>query len=294
MESIHLVIGADGQIGSALFRRLQSAGESVIGTTRRHANVNERCLHLDLANRMDEWKPPRPVNVATICAGVTTVQACKSNAVSATAVNVEGISNLVTNLVAGGAFVILLSTNQVFDGSIASQGPDAPLTPMTEYGRQKAEAERRMAQHGDSIAIVRFAKVFGAQPSLISGWADSLRHGKSIRAFSDMSLAPIPLSCAVTVLTLVAGLRLSGVLQVSAKEDISYADAARIGTKALGADPGLVQPVTAADSGSYADHVPAHTTMNIDRLKATLGIVPPDVRWTVEMAFTHPQLLAGS
>ena len=287
MESTHLVIGADGLVGGALIRRLRNAGVSVAGTTRRRANVHERCIHLDLTDRAGQWRPPWPVSVATICAGVTTVQACKDDPRSTAAINVEAISNLAANLVAAGAFVILLSTNQVLDGSTPRQAPDAPLSPATEYGRQKAEAERRMAQHGQSVAIVRFAKILGPQPSLIAGWTGALKRGEPIQPFSDMTLAPVPLSCAVTVLTLVAGLRLPGVLQVSGEEDITYADAARIGAKALGADTRLVQPA-AAGTG------PVHSSLNTDRLKTALGIVPPPAQWTIEAAFSNPQFLAGA
>lgn len=294
MEATHLVIGADGLVGSALFRRLRNAGQSVAGTTRRRAKVHVRRIHLDLAECVDHWESPWPVSVATVCAGVTTVQACKDDPRSAAAVNVEGISSLVSNLVAAGAFVILLSTNQVLDGSKPCQAPDAPLSPATEYGRQKAEVERRMARHGDSVAIVRFAKILGAQPSLFSGWRASLDSGKPIHPFSDMTLAPVPLSCAVTVLALVASLRLPGILQVSAEEDISYAEAARIGANALGADPRLVQPVAASEMGGYAEPIPAHSTLNIDRLKIAMGVVPPPSQWTIETAFANPQLLAGA
>lgn len=292
-QPIHLIVGADGLVGGALFRRLRNAGKSVVGTTRKRAGVNESYSYLDLAEPAGEWKFPWPVSVAIICAGVTKAQACKDDPVSTAAINVEGISSLASTLVAAGAFVIFLSTNQVFDGSTPRQEPDARLCPATEYGRQKAEVERRIAEHGDSVAIVRFAKILGSRPSLIAGWIDSLRGGKPIHPFSDMTLAPIPLSCAVTALTLVAQLRLPGILQVSGDEDIPYAEAARAGARALGADPRLVQPVAASEVGTLGEPIPLHTTLNMDRLMITMGIVPPAARWTIETAFGNPHLLSG-
>ena len=293
-QPVYLVIGADGQVGSALVRRLRNAGESVFATTRRPGNVNNNCAYLDLLEPPDDWKCPCPASVAIVCAGITKAQACKDNPLSTGKVNVQGISDLVGNLVAAGAFVIFLSTNQVFDGVTRFQLPESPLAPMTEYGRQKSEVERRLAQCGDSVAIVRFAKILGPDASLIPGWVQSLRSGKPIHPFSDMTMAPIPLSCAVTALALIAQLRLPGIMQLSGQEDISYAEAAWLGAKVLSVDPRLVEPVKAAERGSYIEPIPAHTTLNIDRLKALLGVVPPAVQWTVETAFANSQLLAGA
>jgi dTDP-4-dehydrorhamnose reductase len=291
---VHLVVGADGLVGNALVQRLRSAGESMVATTRRRSNVNDDCLYLDLAEPLDNWRSPSRLSVATICAGITKAQACKDDPTYTSKVNVERTSDLIGDLVAAGAFVIFISTNQVFDGAKPFQSPDASPHPVTEYGLQKSEVERRLAQYGDSVAIIRFAKILGPHALLIPGWVQSLRDGKTIHPFSDMTMAPIPLSCAVTVLSLVAQLRLSGILQVSGQEDISYAEAAHLGAKALSIDSQLIEPAKTAEHGSSTEPIPAHTTLNIDRLKASLGIVPPSVKWTIETAFANPQLLAGA
>ena len=44
-----LIVGANGKIGNALFRRLKDSGRQVLGTTRRRENVSEDVLHLDCA-----------------------------------------------------------------------------------------------------------------------------------------------------------------------------------------------------------------------------------------------------
>jgi len=290
-QPVYLVIGADGQVGSALVRRLRNAGESVFATTRRPGNVNNNCAYLDLLEPPDDWKCPCPASVAIVCAGIAKAQACKDDPLSTGKVNVQGISDLVGNLVAAGAFVIFLSTNQVFDGVTRFQLPESPLAPMTEYGRQKSEVERRLAQCGDSVAIVRFAKILGPDASLIPGWVQSLRSGRPVHPFFDMTMAPIPLSCAVTALLLIGQLRLPGIFQVSGQEDISYAEVALIGARTIGADSQLVEPVKAAECSSYTEFVPAYTTLNIDRLMETGGIVPPPVDWTIQTAFAKPHFL---
>ena len=284
-DPVTLIVGSDSLIGGALMAHLQRAGERVVGTTRRREGVDESHLYLDLSEDVKGWQCPWPIAVAVVCAGVTKIEACRRDPVATARVNVQGVSALVKNLVARGAFVIYLSSNQVFDGSVPYRLPDNPVSPVTEYGRQKAEAERRISPWGDSVAIVRFTKILGPKSPLFFAWAESLKNGESIQPFSDMFMAPMPLACAVSVLRLVADRRLPGILQVSGEGDVSYAEAAHLGARLLNADPSLVQPVEASKSGRFIELLPTHTTLNTARLKSTLGIVPPDVRWTIEMAF---------
>lgn len=256
-----------------------------MGTTRRLDSVGKSMVYLDLAADVENWICPMPITVAYLCAGLNNLESCRKNPRESASVNVHGIAALADLLVGNGAFVIYLSTNQVFDGSVPHHLPDEPVSPVTEYGRQKAEVERQISQWGDCAAIVRLTKIIESPFPLFSRWADSLEKEKVISPFVDMSMAPVPLNCGISILRIVADLRLPGILQVSGEEDISYAEAACLGARLLGFDVGLVKPITVLESGNYIEPVPANTTLNIDRLKHILGIVPPDVRWTIMQAF---------
>lgn len=280
-------------VGGALVTRLRQSGARVLGTTRRWEYVTEECIHLDLADDLRQWRPPNAVSVAILCAGETRIQACKNNPAGSARVNAEGVSQVAKTLRREGAFVIYLSTNQVFDGSVPFCSAQDPTCPITEYGRQKAEAERRLSDGGTAGAIVRFTKILGPQTALFTTWAEALRHGQSIQPFSDMMFAPVPLSCVTNILLLIAGRQLTGIFHVSGDRDISYEAAARIGAEALGAAPQLVQPIKAAQDRADGEPMPVHTTLGMDVLKSSLGMVPADVPWTVETAFANPQLLSG-
>ena len=197
------------------------------------------------------------------------------------------------NLQREGAFVIYLSSNQVFDGSVPFRSPRDPCCPVTEYGRQKAEVERRLSRGSPAGAIVRLTKVLGPRTPLFAAWAESLRRGQAIQPYSDLTLAPVPLSCVITVLLLIAVRRLAGVFHVSGDKDITYEAAARAGAGAMGADPRLLQPVNAAQNPAGGEPLPVHTTLDMEVLKSTFGIVPPGVQWTIETAFVNPQRLGG-
>jgi dTDP-4-dehydrorhamnose reductase len=286
-KPVFLVVGSDSLIGSALFRKLREVGERVAGTTRRRENVDEHCFYLDLADASDKWRPPLPVSVAIVCAGVTRLQACQADPVVSARINVEGVSTLVKSLVAAEIFVVYLSTNQVFDGSKPFRLASDPPAPETEYGRQKAEAERRMGQYGNSVAIVRLTKVLEPRPPLFLAWIEALRNGREIHPFSDMVMAPVPLALVTEGLQCVAQARSPGVFQMSADSDITYEQAARHLARRVGAGENLIQPVRTAESGFCPGPNPAHTTLEASRFREEFGIEPPSA-WSAIDSVLEP------
>ncbi|MBI4963464.1 MAG: sugar nucleotide-binding protein [Desulfomonile tiedjei] len=290
---VTLVVGSDGLVGRALLSHLRRAGRSAVGTTRRAEMVGEACLPLDLSQDLSQWQCPFPVKVAVLCAGVTSLDVCRKNPENTELVNVRSLTTLARNLASQGAFVIFLSTNQVFDGSVAFRHEDDAYCPVTEYGRQKARAEQEIARLGNAAVIVRFTKILGPGQPLFAEWAKEMKRGHTIHPFSDMYFAPVPLSCAVSVLGLVSDRLLSGILQVSASTDLSYADAAFMGAEIMGVRKDLVQPVQAREKLGLSEPIPGNTTLNIDRIRSHLGIEPPDVRWTIQTAFLNPKALGG-
>ncbi len=285
-EPVYLVVGSDSLIGGALLRRLRYAGQHAVGTTRRQTQV-EHSIYLDLVEGPDKWEPPLPVTVAIVCAGVTRLQACESDPVMSATINVEGVSALVTNLVSRGIFVIYLSTNQVFDGSKPFRAATDPPSPQSEYGRQKAETERRILRFGNSIAIVRFSKVLEVQPPLFLTWIKAMRKGNEIHPFSDMVMAPVPVELAAEALHCVARVRSPGFFQMSADKDITYEQAARHLAGGLGTDEDLIQPIRTAESGFFTGPIPLHTTLDANRFRNQFGMVPPDA-WSVVESVLEP------
>ena len=80
-------------------------------------------------------------------------------------VNVEGSENVARAAAAVGARLVHLSTDIVFDGRKgAPYVEEDPPSPVTEYGRSKAEGERRVARARESAGC-------GAQaPACSPGW----------------------------------------------------------------------------------------------------------------------------
>ena len=247
------------------------------GTTRRHSRVSESCYYLDLADDVRQWKCPEPVGVAVLCAGMTRFADCQRDPAATFCVNVQGITALAENLAAQGAFVIYLSSNAVFDGFAPFRKPGDPVSPTSEYGRQKAAAETPVLALGGRAAVVRLTKILETNHALFTGWRQALLQGDPIHPFLDLVMAPVPLSFVVAVLRRVIADRSSGIIHVSADRDVTYAQAAYFMAERLRAPARLVQPMRSAQAGIPLEAIPAHTTLDTTRLCQELGLTPPDV-----------------
>jgi dTDP-4-dehydrorhamnose reductase len=183
---------------------------------------------------------------------------------------------LARRLAGDGAFVVFLSTNLVYDGSVPLRRADEATCPVTEYGRQKAAVERALLAAGAAVSIVRLTKVVTGEVMPFRGWLQALQNRESIYPFADMVMAPVPLSFAIEALHRIADRRLEGIVQVSAERDISFADAARRLASRMSAPLDLVRPVSAAEAGRSFEVMPKHTTLDTSRLRVEVEMTPPE------------------
>jgi len=269
---IFLVTGATGMLGTAVADRLDRAGGLVVRTARR---TQAGTVHVDLTQDPSSWQVPDHVSVAFLLAAVTSLESCRRSPTASRAVNVTGTIALAKRLIERGAFVIFPSTNLVFDGSTARRLADDSTGPCTEYGRQKVEVEARLLELGDRVCVVRFTKVLSPKTVLIRRWVDDLGAGRTVRPFDDFPLAPVSLSFATTVLERVAFEKPSGVLQVSATHDVSYAQVVLRLCGQLGVPVARVSAVPARGNGFDGEHLPAFTSLDASRLEMIFDLAPP-------------------
>jgi dTDP-4-dehydrorhamnose reductase len=278
-----LLVGGDSEIGAATARRMTDRGIAGFGTTRRRDRAGPARPLLDLAAPLEDWQPPQNTSAACIFAGMARLAACAANPTASAHVNVTQTIALIDRLLAQGIHVLFLSTNQVFDGTRAHVPADAPHSPSSEYGRQKARTESALftrMQAGAPIAILRLAKVVSPDMVLLRGWIEALRRGKPIRAFRDMTMAPVPMALASdAILALLEG-KDRGIFQLTGPRDVSYADTARYLARRVGADPDLVEETGARDNGQPPGSTPRNTTLDSSALRDRFGLQCPDA-WPV-------------
>jgi dTDP-4-dehydrorhamnose reductase len=282
---ISLVVGGDGRLGRGLAEHLRRQGGAVLLTTRRRKETSGTRLYLDLSEDVSRWELPRPVDVAYLCAAVASLEACRKDPGPSRHVNVEQTAALARALAAAGAFVVLPSSTFVFDGRRPFPRPDDPVRPETEYGRQKAEAERRVLELGSRGAVVRITKVVVPEAPPFGDWVRALRAGEVIRPFADKVLSPVSLPYAAEALLRVGARRLAGVSHVSGTADITYEQAARHLARRLGTRPAQVVAGASAHSGLGPGAAPGHTALDASRVRAELGLEPADPWQTLDEVF---------
>lgn len=270
-----LIVGADGAIGSALANRFPQA----LRTTRRTASDN--ALSLDLSCDLAAWPIPDRIEVAFLCAAITSIEQCRKQPAETRHVNVSRMVQIATRLQARGAHVVFLSTNQVFDGSRPHIRPDERTNPLSEYGRQKADAERAILAAGGAT-VVRFTKVVVSAMPLLRTWAVALRSGAIIEPFDDMVMSPVSLEFAVDALARIGERKPGGIVQVSGDNDASYAAIARRLAHRVGASCDLVRPVSCRERGIPRESAPLHTTLDTARLTSEFSLTVPRVNETLD------------
>jgi dTDP-4-dehydrorhamnose reductase len=276
-----LVVGGDSMIGRALIAALDAAGETPFATTRRRADVEGRRLYADL--EAGEWGDllPLPFASAYLCAAMARLDDCYADPDRAMRVNAIQTARLAADLAARGCYVLLLSTNQVFDGRRAAPHPDDPTTPANVYGVTKAAAERRiltLADDPQAVApgVLRLSKVVEPGMALFASWVSRLRSGQEISAARDMALAPLPVAQVVDAMRAMASHRLPGIVQLAAAREISYVDAALHVARRVGAPARLVRAVDSVAAGFLKEQPPPHTILDGSRAFRELGIEPVD------------------
>lgn len=247
-----LVIGATGQLGTALMERLGARGLPAVGATHEQVEIRDR-------QSVDELLARTSPTWVVSTAAMHKVVDCEADHQAARAVNVDGTRNVVEAAAARNARVVFISTDYVFSGRDATG--DVRSTPYDEldaidpinfYGVTKGEAEQIVLDGGDNV-VVRVAGLFGQSASrgkggnFVSRILDLARGRDRLTVINDQVFSPTRADDAADVIAgLIARPDSRGVYHASNTGQASWFDLARVVVDAAGL-PTSVEPVSAAD-----------------------------------------------
>ncbi|MGO9607169.1 MAG: sugar nucleotide-binding protein [Candidatus Binataceae bacterium] len=278
-----LLVGVDSEIGAATCRHMKALRHAVAGTTRRAERVAPDRQLLDLDRPLGNWTPPSGTQAVCIFAAVARLAACAADPSASSRINVDQTVLLVERLIAHGVHLLFLSSDKVFDGSVPNLRADAPTSPVSEYGRQKARTEaalRKMMERGAPVAILRLAKVIFPEMALLRNWATALADRRPVRAFHDMTVAPTPIATVARTINILLSERACGIFQLTGPLDVSYADIGRYIAMRLGVSTDLVEPSSVVSAGMPEGATPRYTTLDSALLRDRYGIAAPEP-WAV-------------
>jgi len=143
-------------------------------------------------------------------------------------ITVDGAENLARAAADVEARLVHLSTDVVFDGRKGSPYVEADaLCPVTEYGRAKAEAERRVLAACPGALVVRTSLIVGG-PGFLPSKHERAALDPALTFYEDEIRCPVQVADLAAALLELAKLEVSGVLHVAGADAVSRADLAEL------------------------------------------------------------------
>ena len=189
-----LVVGASGQVGTALLSLMNERGVPAEGTHCSRPQPGSRALDLrDPASvrRCLDAAAPDLIFLSQNTPGG--VDFCEDHPEQAAAVIVDGTRRVLEAAHSRRARIIFFSSDYVFDGKSGPYAEEAPPEPISAYGRAKLEAERLVQAYPHSALIVRTTAVFSWAPgtkNFAMQVHENLRAGRPFRVPDDQWCNP--------------------------------------------------------------------------------------------------------
>ncbi len=291
-----LITGASGLLGLNL--ALETAAEhEVFGTAKDHLlNTSAfTVLQSDLLapgaveRVLDHAQPDWVIH----CAALANVDACESDPVLAQQSNSDLPARLAAYVARGGARLVHISTDAVFDGKRGGYTEEDAPNPLGVYARTKLDGERRVAEANPEAIIARvnlFGWSMSGRRSLGEFFVSNLRAGKQVMGFTDVYFCPLLATDLAAILVRMLELELTGLYLVVSRECLSKYDFGMRVAHKFDLDASLITPVSVEQSGLVAVRSP-NLTLRTDKLARALGEQPPDLDEGLERF--HRQYLDG-
>ncbi len=234
-----IVTGAAGQLGVDLVAHCTRRGDDVVGLDRAQLDVADRSAVLGAVTTL---RPDVIVNAAAW----TAVDACEGDADRAFQVNALGPRWLREAARLAGAHLVQISTDYVFDGTIARpyREWDEP-NPQSVYGSSKLAGER---EAGPEATIIRTSWVCGAHGNnMVTTILRLVKEQTSLSFVDDQRGCPTFTADLAPMVRRLGVERRPGVHHVTNQGAVSWYEFVREIVAETGRDPAMVHPISTAD-----------------------------------------------
>lgn len=272
-----LVIGASGLVGGAFHARLAHTGAEVVGTSHSHprAGLVPFVLGADTAAFIAAARPA----LVVLASAMTHVDRCEAEPDEAWRRNVTETVHVAEACERLGASLLYFSTDYVFDGEAGPYAEDAPVRPLSVYGRSKLAAEQAIVARARTLTL-RITNVFDIgfeDRNFVHRCVTCLRDRKPLVVPSDQLATPAyATALADQTVSLIERAALlapgtPGLLHAGCDDLVSRGALARRVALRLNADPGLIDERPTADLDQAAPR-PLRGGLKNDHWKRLLGV----------------------
>lgn len=281
------VTGVNGLVGRRLGAQLAKAGHEVLGLGRGERRAQDAFAYasVDLTDapalraQLDAFAPEAIINPG----GMTDVDGCERDPVSAWDANVGAVATLATAARALGAHFVHVSTDYVFDGEAGPYDVDALPNPRGTYAITKHAGEQTVK------ALLPPSQWTIARTAVVSGWPSTgknnfgywlistLAKGQPVTLFQDQWVSTSHATNVAAMLKELAERRLAGIWHTCGTEVLDRVSFGRRLCARFGFDPGLVKPTAMADVKLPSPR-PARSGLDVSKTQASLNEKP----WSVD------------
>jgi dTDP-4-dehydrorhamnose reductase len=232
---ILFVTGASGFLGRHLVNGPASADWEIVAPSSTSLDLRNREAVLDMVH---DWRPTaiahlayrKPDRPSTVDASRYVAEAAQANK----------------------ARLVHMSSDVVFPGRPRPYVESDEPVPLTDYARDKLDAEHAVTEVCPGAVMVRTSLIYGTVElaQIQQDVADAINGRSTTTFFTDEVRCPVHVEDLAEAVTRLAGMReISGPLHVAGPDALSRAEFAVRTASMLGLDPSLIRTATLADSG---------------------------------------------
>ena len=267
-----LVVGGGGQLGQALAARWTDRSDvDVVGRDRLDLADASSLAAFDFS----------PYGVIVNAAAFTAVDAAETadGRREAWAVNVTGVGHLVEAARTHRATLVHVSSDYVFDGTVALHIEDEPFSPLGVYGQTKASGDQLVATLHEHY-VVRTSWVIGQGSNFVATMSNLAERGIDPVVVDDqIGRLTFTTDLAAAIDHLITARPAAGTYNVTNDGDpLSWARIAAEVYTLTGHDPARVSPVSTEEYYAGKERIaprPLWSTLDLTKLRAT-GFTPRD------------------
>ena len=233
---------------------------------------------------LDETKPDWIIH----CAALANVDACESDPLQAQQLNTEIPQKLAHYVARGGARLLHVSTDAVFDGEHGGYSEDDKPNPLSIYARTKLQGEQGVARENPDAIIARvnlFGWSLSGNRSLAEFFFNNLRAGTPVMGFTDVYFCPVLANHLAGLFCRMLEAELSGIYHVVGSDCISKYHFGRDIARQFGFDESLIDPNSVANAGLPAARSP-NLTLSNEKLIHDIGSFPPNLSTGIRRFYT--------
>ncbi len=268
-----LVIGGTGLVGNALVRAWTARGAEVAAATY-HCHASGGFHQLDMQDEagvralLARFRPA----VVAVPAANPFVDYCELHPAETRKVNVDGTLNVARACRDLGARMVFYSSDYVFDGVKGVYTEEDAVSPINEYGRQKAAAEAGVLAADPRNLVLRTSGAYGWQwepKNFVLQIRARLARGETMKVAADIRYNPTYVENLAEITAALIEKGASGIFHVVGAQEVVRHEFARLVARAFGLDAGLLVPVKSADLGSPTPR-PKESSLRTDKVRAAV------------------------